>query len=98
MDRKSRRGGALSAALFSRSETPSRRLGQSSSSCSARSKPEAKKHSIRPSPSFCHASLPTMQRLGSDLLSTVYSKTENALEGRWYELRPRKAGGVAFPS
>src|SRR5258705_9486895 len=58
---------------------PSRKLGQSSSSCSATSKPEANKHSIRPSPSFCHPSLQTMQRLGSDLLSTVYSKTENAL-------------------
>src|SRR5258705_7233018 len=50
------------------------------------SKPEANKHSIRPSPSFCHPSLQTMQRLGSDLLSTGYSKTENALVVWSYEV------------
>jgi hypothetical protein len=57
----------------------SRRPGQNSNNCSARPRHEAKKHSIRPSPKLCNISRPATHRLGSGSLSTVYSKTENAL-------------------
>src|SRR5260370_18499385 len=63
----------------------------------ARPRLEPRKHSIRPSPRLYHISPPAMHRLGSDSLSTVYSKTENALAPDTVPAKPNRPVATIRP-